>query len=168
MFDAKISKKKVTFVSANCKNMKKILLFCLFPVLLFSCGYQVDFYKDYKFNGMWQLKTVQYKDVNGNEICVNVDTVFYSFQREIMFSLTVLKTPKQAEYPFYGYVDILSGNQVRLTADSRNNNDSHIKRFLEYSGWSSPSVDFDVIKYNKSDLILFDGGNEKTFTLKKH
>ncbi len=151
----------------NDENMRKILLFCLFPVLLFSCGYPVDFYKDYKFDGMWQLKTVQYEDANGNEVSVNVDTIYYSFQREIMFSLTVLVTPEQAEYPFYGYVDILSDDKVRLTADNKNNSENRMKLFLEYSGWSAPSVDFEVIKYNKSDLILFDAGNEKTYTLKK-
>jgi hypothetical protein len=131
--------------------------------LLVSCGYPVDFYKDYKFDGMWQLKTVQ--DVDGN--LSNVDTIYYSFQREVLFALTVLANPKQVEYPFYGYVEILSDNKMRLTADNKNDNDYRMKLFLEYSGWSSLSVDFDVIKYNKSDLVLFDGANGKTYTLKK-
>jgi len=142
----------------------KLLFLCLLSLaLLGSCGYPVDFYKDFKFDGMWQLKTVE--DANGN--LSNVDTIYYSFQRETLFALTVLANPKQAEYPFYGYVEILSGDKVRLTADNKNNSDYRMKLFREYSGWSSLSVDFDIIKYNKSDLVLFDGGNGKTYTLKK-
>ena len=141
--------------------MKKIVLFfcLLMPVLLVSC----DIYKNYELDGMWQLKTVQ--DIDGK--VVQVDTVYYSFHREITFSFTVLENPKQALYPFYGYIDMPSGNKVHVLIDNKWKDDNRIERFLRLSGWSSADVTFDIKKYNSSDLVLFDAGNGKTYTLKK-
>ena len=141
--------------------MKKVLLFfCLFlPVLLVSC----DYYKNYRLDGMWQLKTVQ--DADGK--VVPVDTVYYCFHREITFSYTVLENPKQALYPFYGYIDMPSDNKVHVLIDNKYDDNYRIENFLALSGWSSADIIFDIKKYNNSDLILFDSGNGKTYTLKK-
>ncbi|MCL2651834.1 MAG: lipocalin-like domain-containing protein [Candidatus Azobacteroides sp.] len=145
--------------------MKKLLLFIniLLPVLLVSCGYSMDYYEHHKLDGMWQLKTVQ--DAEGNVI--PVDTVYYSFHREVIFSFTVLENPKQALYPFYGYIDMPSDNKVHVQIDNKFDDNNRIEYFLNLSGWSSTDVVFDIKKYNNSDLVLFDGGNGKTYTLKK-
>ena len=143
-------------------------------LLLVSC----DYYKNYKLDGMWQLKTVQ--DTDGNITCV--DTIYYSFHREVVFSLTVLLNPKQARPPFYGYIEDekISDNKIHIKMD-RKVKDNYSEEddnkelnyvddftyFLSFSGWSSADIVFDIKKYNKSDLVLFDSKNEKTYTLKK-
>jgi len=145
--------------------MKKYLLFSILLVLLFaSC----DRYKTYKLDGMWQLKTI--KDSSGNE--TQVDTVFYSFMREVIFSFTVTENnSKSAISPYYGYVDMPSGNQVHVLMDKCYNTDpyfvNYIASFLALSGWSSADITFDIKTYNKSNLVLFDNGTGKTYTLKK-
>ena len=145
--------------------MKKVLLFfcLLLLVLLVSCGYSMDYYKDHKLDGMWQLKTVQ--DINGN--VVQVDTVYYSFQREVIFSLTVLENPKLALSPIYGYVDMPSDNKVHVQIDAQFAGNDNFRWFLSLSGWSSADIVFDIKKYNSSDLVLFDSEAGKTYTLKK-
>ena len=115
-------------------------------------------------DGMWQLKTVQ--DMDGN--IIPVDTIYYSFQREVVFSFTVLENPKFALYPIYGYMDMPSDNKVHVLIDMQTGENDNFEYFLSLSGWSSANVVFDIKKYNKSDLILFDSGNGKTYTLKKY
>jgi len=138
--------------------MKKIWLFlCL--LLPVSC----DIYKNYDLDGMWQLKTVQ--ENGGNP--VTVDTVYYSFHREVIFSFTVLKNSTEALYPIYGYMDMPSNNNVHILIDKKSAGKDDFVRFLHLSGWSSADLVFDIKKYNKSDLVLYDGTGKKTFTLKK-
>ena len=142
--------------------MKKVLFFyLLLPVLILSCD-GIDQYKSYKLDGMWQLKTVQ--DIDGNKI--HVDTVYYSFQRETIFSFTVLNNSKSASV-IYGYVDMPSDDKVHVLIDDKSSGDDNFKRFLSLSGWSAADVVFNIKKYNKSNLVLFDSGNGKTYTLKK-
>ena len=142
--------------------MKKVLFFyLLLPALMLSCD-QIDQYRNYKLDGMWQLKTVQ--DMDGNEI--HVDTIYYSFQREAVFSFTVLNNPQSA-FVIYGYTDIPSDDKVHVLIDNKSSGDDNFERFLSFSGWSSADVVFNIKKYNKSNLVLFDSGNGKTYTLKK-
>jgi len=150
--------------------MKKILLFGILSLLLLaSCDntksyeFSVDNYKNYKMDGMWQLKTVQ--DTNGSE--TQVDTVFYSFHREVIFSFTFLDSPQYATYPFYGYIDMLSDNKVHVLMTGISTEPERIELFLSLSGWSSADVIFDIKEYNNKNLVLFDSGNGKTYTLKK-
>ena len=140
--------------------MKNKLLFSILIALLFVSCYN---YKNYRLDGMWQLKTIQ--DANGNKN--TVDTVYYSFQRETVFSFTVLENPSYTNYPFYGYVDMPSGNKVHVLIDNNSAGNDNFKRFLSISGWSSADIVFDIKKYNHTNLILFDSGNSKTYTLKK-
>ena len=141
--------------------MKKILFFyLLLPTLMLSCDR--DQYRNYKLDGMWQLKTVQ--DMDGNK--THVDTIYYSFQRKTIFSFTVLNDPKSASV-IYGYVDMPSDDKVHILIDNRSSGSDNFQRFLSLSGWSSSDVIFDIKKYNKSNLVLFDSGNGKTYTLKK-
>ena len=127
-------------------------------LLFVSC----DRYKTYKLDGMWQLKTV--KDSSGIE--TQVDTVFYSFMREVIFSFTMTENSKSANYPYYGYMDTSSDNQVHVLITNISNTE-YIESFLALSGWSSADITFDIKKYDSSNLVLFDSGTGKTFTLKK-
>jgi len=140
--------------------MKKRLLYIVLLLLLFTA---CDKYKNYRLDGMWQLKTVV--DVNGNEN--KVDTVFYSFQREVMFSVTILENPEFAKFPpFYGYMDMLSDNKIHLVINN-SADESNVAWFLSLSGWSAADVTFDIKEYNGKNLVLFDSGNGKTYTFKK-
>jgi len=128
--------------------------------LLVSC----DRYKNYRLDGMWQLKTVE--DINGNK--TKVDTIYYSFQRETIFSLTILKDSKYAlTAPKYGYMDMPSNDKVHILIDRANNNKDNYSQFLSLSGWSSYDITFDIKNDSNNNLVLFDSGNGKTFTLKK-
>jgi len=127
---------------------------------------------------MWQLKTVQ--DVAGN--VVDVDTVYYGFQRGVVFSFTVLQDPNWA-FIAYGYVEKLSDDKVHIKIDRKwadnyydwkddenkvlNYVDDFSNFLSDISGWSSANVVFDIKEYNHSKLVLFDAGNEKTYTFKK-
>lgn len=144
--------------------MKKYLLFSILPVFLFLLSVSCDRYKNYKLDGMWQLKTV--KDANGNES--QVDTVFYSFMREVIFSLTVTSdNSKSTLYPFYGYIDMPSDNKVHVLLNNISSDPDRTELFLSLSGWSSADITFDIKQYDSSNLVLFDSGTGNTFTLKK-
>ena len=112
---------------------------------------------------MWQLKTI--KDSNGNE--TQVDTVFYSFQNEVVFSFTVTAdNSKSVSYPYYGYMDMPSVDKVHVLID-RISDTEHIESFLSLSGWSSADIIFDIKDYTNKNLVLFDSESGNTFTLKK-
>jgi len=140
--------------------MKKKLLFGILSMLLLvSC----DYYKNHRLDGMWQLKTI--KDSNGNE--TQVDTVFYSFQNEVVFSFTVTAdNSKSVSYPYYGYMDMPSVDKVHVLID-RISDTEHIESFLSLSGWSSADIIFDIKDYTNKNLVLFDSESGNTFTLKK-
>jgi len=139
--------------------MKKGLLYIILSMFILAA---CDNYKSYPLDGMWQLKTVQ--DMNGNEN--KVDTVFYSFHREVMFSVTILVNPKFSTYPFYGYMDMPSDNKLHLLLNN-SADENYVEWFLSFSGWSSADLTFDIKEYNSKNLVLFDSGNGKTYTLKK-
>ena len=138
--------------------VKKLLYSTILMLVFVSC----DNYKNYRLDGMWQLKTV--REIDGKE--VGVDTVFYSFQREAVFSYTLLDTQKFASYPFYGYVDMLSDSKIRILINNGSDS-SYTEWFLSLSGWSSADIVFDIKNSNNTNLVLFDNGNGKTYTLKK-
>jgi len=139
--------------------MKKIF-FCILLLLLSVSCFK---YKHYRLEGMWQLKTVQ--DTNGNT--VQVDTVFYSFQREALFSFTLLENPKEATI-FYGYVDMPADNKVHVKIDRNMHGNDDFEWFLSLSGWSSADLVFDIENNRHENLVLFDSENGKRYTFKKY
>jgi len=143
--------------------MKKILLYSILSVLLLISCELLDQYKNYRLDGMWQLKTVQ--DIDGST--THVDTIYYSFQRGGVFSYTVLENPKVTIYLIYGYVDRPSDDKVHVLIDNNAAGNDNFEWFLNHSKWSAADIIFDIKKYDKSDLVLFDSGNGKTFFLKK-
>jgi len=138
---------------------KKLLYSILSILLLVSC----DNYENYRLDGMWQLKTIT--DINGNES--RVDTVFYSFQREAVFSFSITENEKFVYYPFYGYMDMPSDSKVHILLTEISTYPERIELFLLFSGWSSADITFDIKNYNNTNLVLFDSESGKTFTLKK-
>ena len=145
--------------------MKKNLLCSILSITLILLFFSCSGFKTYKLDGMWQLKTVE--DNGGNEI--KVDTVFYSFERETIFSFTTTtENSKSASHLFLGYMDMPSGDKVHVQLnDIFTGNTENINLFLSLSGWSSADITFDIKKYNSSNLVLFDNGTGKTFTLRK-
>jgi len=142
--------------------MRKVLLYSMLSALiLVSC----ENFKNYRLDGMWQLKTVE--DVDGN--INSIDTVFYGFQRECVFSYT--SVPSLQFYPYYGYIDMPSDNIIHITMDRRWLHGGNLDKFLNYADWGNADengrITFNIMKYDKSNLILSNSGNKKTFTFKK-
>jgi hypothetical protein len=121
------------FTFASCQGFEnKILLVTkslLYSILVALSLVSCDNYKNYRLDGMWQLKTVQ----NEERSEIKVDTVFYSFQRETVFSFTLLENSKFAAYPVYGYMNMLSDHKVHILIHNYSD-DSYIKQFLSLSG----------------------------------
>ena len=156
--------------------MRKVLLYSMLSFLLLtSC----ESFKSYRLDGMWQLKTIEYEDGKIEPI----DSVFYGFQRECVFSY--IEVPRRSFSPFYGYIIEISKDdkKIHIEMDKRwSNNYNDWKNnepdkvldyvndfiyFLSFSGWSSANITFEIKKYDKSHLILSDPGNGKIFTFKK-
>jgi hypothetical protein len=126
-------------------------------LLLSSC---VDFDLP-NVNGMWQLKTIQ----DGNENVQTVDTVFYSFQRQAIFSYTVLheKEKKAATADvIYGYVEFPNLNQLHILLDENEN----WKKDLLLLWEGENNVTYDIVKLDSKKMVLF--RNNKTYNFMKH
>ncbi len=91
--------------------MKKILIPLICIIIGFSCSDDID----RQVNGQWQLKTI---DENG--IISSVDTIYFSFQRGVIFSFTHLRNPDEATIS-YGYVDYPSDHEIKISMDTTRN-----------------------------------------------
>ncbi|WP_280698248.1 lipocalin-like domain-containing protein [Dysgonomonas sp. PH5-45] len=136
--------------------MKRVLYLCLgLLFLLVSCNDD----SEHRMNGMWQLKTVE--DTNGNT--THVDTVYYSFQRQAVFSFTHLINENEAEV-YYGYVDFPADDKVQISIDQR----YRVDDFLKYSGWTDFDNTFIIKKVDGKRLVLLSEVDKKTYTFKKY
>lgn len=105
-------------------------------------------------NGMWQLKSA--KDTEGN--IYNVDTIFYSFQRQSIFSYTLLEN-KDTAIILYGYIDFPSNNLLHIKMDKKNGYS------LNYLPWKSEEITYEILKLSSSELIL--SCNDSIYNFKK-
>ncbi len=121
--------------------MKKILFILLAFSFCFSCSDEPE----HRMSGMWQLKTV---NVSGHES--RVDTVFYSFQRGVVFSFTVLLNENETLVS-YGYLDFPSEKEMIVSLDTTKNSSGNYininEELVNQYGWSNDN------KYEKTFLI---------------
>ncbi|MDR0864699.1 MAG: lipocalin-like domain-containing protein [Candidatus Symbiothrix sp.] len=111
-----------------------------------------------KVNGMWQLKTIQEKDHTTQA----VDTVYFSFQRQAIFSYTLLNgdtSKPNSTVIIYGYVDFPAENKMHIQLDKNNLNGYHTSRVL----WKGEQVTYDILKLNSKELILGQEGTRYHF-----
>jgi hypothetical protein len=109
-----------------------------------------------EINGMWQLKTVEDENKNSQII----DTIFYSFQRQAIFSYTILKEEegKPATYSIlYGYINFPEENQLLIQLD---------KNYLwgkSLLPWDGEGTTFDIVQLNSRHLVLRQDGKTYNF-----
>ena len=125
--------------------IKKILFFFSIVCSFYAC---VD--NDIpNANGMWQLKTIEDKSGNKN----SVDTIFYSFQRQVIFSYTLL-TKNEIGQDFaeviYGYADYPDSKTMRIKIDKSYDKPSKTELLL----WKNSEVIYEIIKLNSKEMIL--------------
>jgi hypothetical protein len=107
---------------------------------------------------MWQLKTIQ---SSNNEI-QTVDTVYYSFQRQCIFSYTLLNgdtSKPNSTVVIYGFIDFPAENKLHIQIDKGMQYDYQISRLL----WKGAEITYDIVKLNSKELILEEKGTRYNF-----
>lgn len=129
--------------------MKKILLGIIFLALFTAC----DDGDMPGIDGMWQLKTIEDTATHQTQ---PVDTIYFAFQRQAIFSYTVLhekeNKPATATY-IYGYIDFPDNDHLHIQLD---------KSYESRKGdvlWKDTSVTYDIIQLNSKHLILSQNGS---------
>ncbi len=119
----------------------------------------------HRLNGMWQLKSTT--DDSGNT--VSVDSVYYSFQKEEVFTYTHRHSSEYSSM-YYGYLDFPSENEVMISIDAELMETlapSSMEMFLPLSGWDDYIEIFKIKEVKGSKLILFSESRKKLYTFKK-
>jgi hypothetical protein len=128
--------------------MKKRLFpgICLFLLLISCLDSDLP-----SVNGMWQLKSIV--DEGGNS--QTVDTVYYSFQRQALFSYTLLNGNRNMPDPteiLFGYIDFPAENKLHIQIEE------HYKDLLFLLPWHDQQVTYDILKLNSKEMILGQDG----------
>ena len=147
-----MDKQALLYTMANKINYT-ILLFSLLTTLLISCNDDTS----HQLNGMWQLKGVSNEDKN----IVSVDSVFYGFQSERIFSFTILKSDDESDI-YYGYIDFPTDNTIHIAIDRNYQKE----QFLKYSGWNGFSETFSLV-INNNEATLVSEANQKAYYLRR-
>ena len=116
--------------------MKKYCLLFIVFAFFFSC----DDATTTNLSGKWQLKTVE---KNGLEAVV--DTVWYNFQSESIFSIQIYEA-QQDEYLAIIGMKTLKDNVLSIELGST--------VYIEYTDWDSIYRSFTIDKVNRKELIL--------------
>ncbi|MDR0682252.1 MAG: lipocalin-like domain-containing protein [Dysgonamonadaceae bacterium] len=125
-----------------------IILFCFSSCLDFNLP---------NVNGMWQLKTIQ----DENENIQTVDTIFYSFQRQAIFSYTILQEKEneaETSILIYGFIDFPDNDQLHIQLDEKQKNLAHL---LIWEGKSD--VTYNIVKLDSKKMVLFNDGKTYNF-----
>ena len=119
----------------------KRLIVVFVALICYSCSDEMS----HTINGYWQLNQVTYP--NGRiEL---VDTVFYAFQKQTVFSFTTLINADSTCIS-YGYIDLQEENRIRILMDLNHSDPD----FLALSGWTSTDETFSVdIQKNKMNMV---------------
>jgi hypothetical protein len=137
----------IIFADIYLANMKKLFFSSIIALVLFAaCSDDTS-----SINGMWQLKTIQ--DTNGN--IQSIDTVYYGFQHEEIFSYTILHERKDKPATaqiIYGYSDFPAEKQLHLQVDKKGDINVKIK-FLTL--WNNePEITYDILQLEAKKLTL--------------
>jgi hypothetical protein len=138
--------------------------FSLLPIFVLIAVFQACSDGDRpEINGMWQLKTIQEENQNAQ----TVDTVFYSFQRQSIFSYTLLYEQEgkaSTTVVIYGYIDFPEQNRLHIQADK---DSRYYENALLPWNWGKEKpendVTYDIIKLDSKKLVLFHDGKTYHF-----
>ena len=161
--------------------MKKIFYALIFSSLLITSCNDTSLPI---IDGMWQLKT--FENVEGKQ---SVDTIFYSFQYQQLFSVTILNadniknwSPNDPTVVFYGYTLFSKENQLTLDlnkpgnlyeADNRDKGENYRKvDYWQFIPWATPdklksSSDFTIQTHTSKRLVLKHNDTGDTYSFIK-
>ncbi|MDL2223377.1 lipocalin-like domain-containing protein [Bacteroidales bacterium OttesenSCG-928-M11] len=125
-------------------KLKLFFPFTLLIVIIFSSCVDNDIPN---MNGMWQLKTIENKD----NLISKVDTIYYSFQRQRIFSYTVLTTNEigqEQAWVAYGYVDYPSSEEMHIVIDEAFSNSTNSLL------WKAMEVNYEIIHLSSKKMTL--------------
>jgi hypothetical protein len=101
-------------------------------------------------NGLWQLKSIE---DTGSHTVQPVDTVFYAFQRQSIFSyIRLQENENQPSVVIYGFIDFPTPDHLHILLD---------KNYYEtksYVPWKDTSVIYDIIRLDAKRLTLSQNG----------
>lgn len=118
----------------------KQLLFAIFISFLFFVACSDG--DNPAINGMWQLKTI----VDGSDHAVQVDTIFYAFQRQSIFSYTVLQQENASI--IYGFIDFPDNDHLHILLDK-----SYYSQ-ASFVLWKDTGTVYDIIRLDAKHLTL--------------
>jgi hypothetical protein len=98
-------------------------------------------------NGMWQLKTIE----DANHQTQSVDTIFYSFQRQAIFSYTVVHQDK-SDPPIYGFIDFPDKDHLHILLDTGS------EWQKEQVLWKEMNVTYEILLLNSKYMQLSQNG----------
>ena len=127
-------------------------------------------------DGMWQLKT--FEDAEGKQL---IDTIFYSFQYQRSFSVTILNADYTIDWHLndptaviYGFTDFSAENQMTLDIHTPWNLYAiswHEEDWWKFIPWATPDKEksfatLTICKHTSKQLILRheDTGTTYSFT----
>lgn len=130
-----------------------VLLFAAFTFLFISCG---EDFKESGIEGRWQLQETR----NQEGTVVRVDTVFYSFKKDV-FEYLKLTTPYEYYHIFGNYKVEGQSLQISIAEDS-----DEPKGCESCFDWGSTQKNFLIKNHSSSRLELESEG--VTYFLRKH
>ena len=98
-------------------------------------------------NGMWQLKTIE----DENHVISPIDTIFYSFQRQAIFSYTILHEKENVAATaeiLFGYVNFPSDKKMLIQLDKR----YHVLQSKTF--WNDSVVTYDILQLSAKKMVL--------------
>jgi hypothetical protein len=120
--------------------MKKMFFLLLATMILFiTCSDDIQ----HEMNSFWQLQEVIYPDGTVSMM----DSIFYAFQREILFSFTVMNDEEISSIS-YGFIQYPASDYIIITMDTSGLSIGTMKNvkndFLIRSGWNDYSDTFNI------------------------
>lgn len=128
--------------------MKQLLFLMFIPFVFFTACSDGDMPA---INGMWQLKTIE----DSARAVQSVDTVFYAFQRQSIFSYTVLyehENQPATATQIYGYIDFPDSDHLHIRLDENYYNQE------SFVLWKDTGVVYDIIRLDAKHLTLSQNG----------
>jgi hypothetical protein len=143
--------------------MKKLFFFIFVPFAFLGACSDGDMPA---INGMWQLKSIE----DANRTIQPIDTIFYAFQRQSIFSYTLLQEQENrpaTSIVIYGFIDFPAHDRLHIQLDK---DAKYYKNALLPWNWGEKSpendVIYDIVKLNSKNLILFH--DKKTYYFVKY
>jgi hypothetical protein len=111
---------------------------------------------------MWQLKTIQ--DENKN--VETIDTIYYSFQRQAIFSCTLLHEKENEAATatvIYGYIDFPDNNHLHIQLDKNQKGEKYLLPWNWGEETPVSELIHDIVKLDSKNMVLSHNGKTYNF-----